>query len=79
MSELDEILNDDLLKCKIVETVENEAIRADLIKWTHDKTYSIAVILKDTGELEVTHLKASCYPEAYKFFCKNYGKISTIS
>ena len=79
MSELDEILNDDLLKCEIVKSVENAVRRVDLIKWTHDKTYSIAVILKDTGELEVTHLKASCYPEAHKFFCKNYGKISTIS
>ena len=32
MSELDEILNDDLLKCEIVETAENVARRVDLIK-----------------------------------------------
>ena len=32
MSELDEILNDDLLKCEIVETSENTVRRVDLIK-----------------------------------------------
>lgn len=42
MSELDEILNDDLLKCEIVETSENTVRRVDLIKWTYDNTFSIA-------------------------------------
>lgn len=69
MSELDEILNDDLLKCEIVKTAENEAIRADLIKWTHDKTYSVAEVRKDTGKLELTDFKTS-YDEAYNLFCK---------
>lgn len=43
MSDLKKILNDDLLKCKIVESVENPVRRVDLIKWTHDNTFSIAV------------------------------------
>lgn len=42
MSDLEKILNDDLLKCEIVGSVENAARRVDLIKWTHDNTYSIA-------------------------------------
>ena len=50
MSELDEILNDDLLKCEIVESVENAARRVDLIKWTHDNTFSISEVLKDEGD-----------------------------
>lgn len=57
MSDLEKILNDDLLKCKIVESVENPVRRVDLIKWTHDNTYSIAEVRKDTGKLEVTDLK----------------------
>lgn len=59
MSDLEKILNDDLLKCKIVESVENPVRRVDLIKWTHDNTYSIAEVRKDTGKLEVTDLKAA--------------------
>ena len=51
MSELDEILNDDLLKCEIVESVENPVRRVDLIKWTHDNSFSIADVRKDTGKL----------------------------
>ena len=41
MSELEKILNDDLLKCEIVKSVENAVRRADLIKWTHDNTFSV--------------------------------------
>lgn len=44
MSDLEKILNDDLLKCKIVESVENSVRRVDLIKWTHDNTFSIAEV-----------------------------------
>lgn len=36
MSDLEKILNDDLLKCEIVDSAENEVRRVDLIKWTHD-------------------------------------------
>ena len=32
MSDLEKILNDDLLKCKIVESVENPVRRVDLIR-----------------------------------------------
>ena len=39
MSELEKILNDDLLKCEIVESAENTVRRVDLIKWTHDNTF----------------------------------------
>ena len=39
MSELEKILNDDLLKCEVLKTEENAARRVDLIKWTHDNTF----------------------------------------
>lgn len=53
MSELEKILNDDLLKCEIVKTAENAARRVDLIKWTHDGTFAIAEVRKDTGKIDV--------------------------
>ena len=59
MSDLEKILNDDLLKCEIVESVENAARRVDLIKWTHDNTFSVAKVSKDTGKLEVTDIKTT--------------------
>ena len=79
MSELDKILNDDLLKCEIVESAENAARRVDLIKWTHDNTFSIAIVHKDTGKLEVTDIKATSELAAYRHFYKNYGDIAIIS
>lgn len=86
MSDLEKILNDDLLKCKIVESVENPVRRVDLIKWTHDNTYSIAEVRKDTGKLEVTDLKAASGLEAYKQFlqklwrhCHMWLKLPTSS
>lgn len=54
MSELEKILNDDLLKCEVLKTEENAARRVSLIKWTHDNTFSVAEVNKDTGKLEVT-------------------------
>lgn len=41
MSDLEKILNDDLLKCKIVESVENPVRRVDLIKWTRTTIHSL--------------------------------------
>lgn len=76
MSDLEKILNDDLLKCKIVESVENPVRRVDLIKWAHDNTFSIAEVRKDTGKLEVTDLKVTSELAAYKYFYKNYGDIA---
>lgn len=76
MSELDKILNDDLLKCEIVESAENAARRVDLIKWTHDNTFSVAEVNKDTGKLEVTDIKATSELAACKHFYKNYGDIA---
>lgn len=76
MSELDKILNDDLLKCEIVESVENAARRVDLIKWTHDNTFSVAEVNKDTGKLEVTDVPETDELKAYKHFYGNYGDIA---
>ena len=79
MSELDEILNDDLLKCEIVESVENAARRVDLIKWTYDNTFSIAEVRKDTGKLDVTDFPGTDELEAYKHFYRKCGNIAIIS
>ena len=79
MSELEKILNDDLLKCEVLKTEENAARRVSLIKWTHDNTYSIAEVRKDTGKLEVTDLKAASGLEAYKHFYRKCGDIAIIS
>ena len=76
MSDLEKILNDDLLKCEIVESVENPVRRVDLIKWAHDNTFSVAEVRKDTGKLEVTDLKVTSELAAYKHFYKNYGDIA---
>ena len=76
MSELDEILNDDLLKCEIVESVENAARRVDLIKWTHDNTFSISEVRKDTGNLDVTDVPGTDELEAYKYFYRKCGDIA---
>ena len=79
MSELDEILNDDLLKCEIVESVENAARRVDLIKWTYDNTFSIAEVRKDTCNLDVTDVPGTDELEAYKYFYRKCGDIAIIS
>lgn len=76
MSELEKILNDDLLKCEIVESVENAARRVDLIKWMHDNTFSIAIVHKDTGKLEVSDIPETDEFEAHKYFYRNYGDIA---
>lgn len=72
MSDLEKILNDDLLKCEIRESAENAARRVDLIKWTHDNTFSIAEVRKDTGKLEVSDVPETDELEAYKYFYKTY-------
>ena len=79
MSELDDILNDDLLKCEIVETAENTVMRVDLIKWTYDNTFSIAEVRKDTGDLDVTDVPGKDELEAYKHFYRKCGDIAIIS
>lgn len=79
MSELEKILNDDLLKCEIVESVENPVRRVDLIKWTHDNTFSIAEVRKDTGKLEVTDVPETDEFKAYKYFYRKCGYIAIIS
>ena len=76
MSELDEILNDDLLKCEIVESVENAARRVDLIKWTHDNTFSITDVHKDTGKLDFTDFPCTDELEAYRYFYRKCGDIA---
>lgn len=72
MSDLEKILNDDLLKCEIVESVENPVRRVDLIKWTHDNTFSIAEVRKNTGKLEVTDIKTTSETTALKQFYNNH-------
>ena len=79
MSELDEILNDDLLTCEIIKTAENEARRVDIIKWKHDNTFQVIELLKDACELEITDFEASSYDEAYKLFCEKCDGIATAS
>ena len=79
MSELEKILNDDLLKCEIVESVENTVRRVDLIKWTYDNTFSIAEVRKDTGNLDVTDVPGTDELEAYKYFYRKCGDIAIIS
>lgn len=79
MSELEKILNDDLLKCEVLKTEENAARRVSLIKWTHDNTFSFAEVRKDTGKLEVTDIHASSELEAYRQFYRKYGEIAIIS
>ena len=76
MSELDEILNDDLLKCEIVESVENASRRVDLIKWTHDGLFSVADLRKDEGKLDVTDFPETDELEAYKYFYRKCGDIA---
>ena len=76
MSELEKILNDDLLKCEIVESAENAARRMDLIKWTYDNTFSIAEVRKDTGNLDVTDFHETDELEAYKYFYRKCGDIA---
>ena len=79
MSNLEKILNDDLLKCKIVESVENTVRSVDLIKWTYDNTFSIAEVRKDTGNLDVTDVPETDELEAYKYFYRKCGDIAIIS
>ena len=79
MSDLEKILNDDLLKCEIVESVENPVRRVDLVKWTHDNTFSIAEVRKDTGKLDVSDIPETDELEAYKYFYRKCGDIAIIS
>lgn len=72
-------MNDDLLKCEIIVSAENEARRVGLIKWTHDNTFSIAEVHKDTGKLEVTDVPETDELEAYKYFYRKCGNIAIIS
>lgn len=72
MSGLEKILNDDSLKCEIVESVENAARRVDLIKWASDGLFSVADLRKDTGKLEISGVPCTEELEAYKFFYKTY-------
>lgn len=78
MSELEKILNDDLLKCEVLKTEENAARRVSLIKWTHENTFSIAVVHKDTGKLEITDIQALSELEEYKHFYRKCGEIAIV-
>ena len=79
MSDLEKILNDDLLKCEVVESGENTVRRVDLIKWTYDNTFSIAEVRKDIGNLYFIYFPGKDELEAYKYFHRKCGDIATIS
>lgn len=79
MSDLEKILNDDLLKCEVLKTEENAARRVSLIKWTHDNTFSVAEVNKDIGKLEVTDIPGTDELKAYKYFYRKCGDIAIIS
>ena len=72
MSDLEKILNGDLPKCEIVESVENAARRVYLIKWTTDGLFSVADLRKDAGKLEISEVPCTEELEAYKYFYKTY-------
>lgn len=50
----------------------------DLIKWTHDNTFSVAKVYKDTGKLEISDVPETDELEAYKYFFKNYWSVVTF-
>lgn len=52
--ELEEIFNDNLLKCEIVTSKEDELSRVDLIKWA-DGTFSVATVAKCDKKLYVSY------------------------
>lgn len=52
--ELEELFNDDLLKCEIVKNVEDEHRRASLVLW-EDGSASIATVDKESGKLYVSY------------------------
>ena len=79
MSDLEKILNDDLLKCEIIKSVQNANMRVSLIKWTYDGLFSIAVAYKDTDVMDVIDINASDDTDAYMQFDKKCGDISAIS
>lgn len=63
--DLDELFNDDLLKCEIVETKENCDSRFDIVHWA-DNTFSVCVTDKRNGKMEEHERKT--YAEANEVF-----------
>lgn len=74
MSELDEILNDDLLKCEIVKSVENDDVKASLLKWVVDGTFSVAAVIKPTKKLTISQ-QISNENDAREYFKKWYEDV----
>lgn len=75
MSDLEKILNEDLLKCEIVESVETDRRRVDLIKWTFDGLFSVADLNKVSGKLVVSEIPEKEELEAYKYYYKTYWSV----
>lgn len=75
MSELEKILNDDLLKYEIVESVETDKRRVNLIKWTFDGLFSVADLNKVSGKLVVSEIPEKEELEAYKYYYKTYWSV----
>lgn len=74
MSELDKIMNDDLLKCEIVKSVENDDIKASLLKWVTDGTFSVAAVIKPTKKLTISQ-QISNENDAREYFKKWYEDV----
>lgn len=51
--ELEEIFNDDLLHSEVIASVENEDIKAALIKWIADGTCELVAIIKPIAQFSV--------------------------
>jgi len=63
--DLEEIFNDDLLKCEIVDTKENSESRIDIVRWA-DNTFSVYVNDMRSGKMEEHERKT--YREAKEVF-----------
>lgn len=63
--ELEELFNDDLLKCEIVETKESGDSRFDIVRWANN-TYSVYAVDIHSGKMEEHERKT--YEEAKEVF-----------
>lgn len=76
MSYLDKILDDDLLKCEVVASVENEDIKASLLRWVVDGTFSVAAVIKPTSKLTISQ-QITNEKDARDYFRKWYEEVFT--
>ena len=72
--DLEEIFDDDLLKCEIVKSVENEDIKASLLRCVADGTFSVAAVIKPTKKLAISQ-QISNEKDAREYFKKWYDDV----